>query len=342
IENEIFKRSIITFFGVMLCSLTIAQELIWLETEKFDDHGGWTNDWQFLDQMGSSYLLASGIGSPVEDAYTQVNASITGKYRIWVRTKNWDTTHSPGQFSLLLNEEPLQKTFGKSRSDGWTWEDGGIVSLVDQNKIALRDKTGYYGRCDVIVISSDLEWTPPNDRASIDSLRIKYHAISQEVEDKGEYDVVVIGGGLAGTLAAVAAAREGSKTVLIQNRDQLGGNASLEILVPPVGVVQTKLEEEHKKFDVRETGLIEEIAAYGNQRYFTDGKKYPERLLKLVQSEPNLDLFLKTHATEVIMDDANQIKAIIAITVPDGDRLKFHGKLFLDCTGNGIIGVKAG
>ena len=342
IENKILKKGILVFFGLMVYSFTLAQDLVWLEAEKFDKLGGWTSDWQFLDQMGSSYLLASGIGSPVKDAHTNVELSRKGKYRVWVRSKNWDTTYSPGQFSLLVNEKTVQKTFGKSEIGDWTWEDGGIVSLVNQNELTIRDNTGYYGRLDAIVFSSDLNWTPPNDRLSLDNLRKKYHAISPNIEDKGEYDVVVIGGGLAGTLAAVAAAREGSKTVLIQNRDQLGGNASLEILVPPVGVVQTNLEEEYKKFDVRESGLIEEIASYGNQRYFSDGKKYPDRLLKLVQSEPNLDLFLKTHATDVIMDDEKSIKSIIAITVPNGDRLKFHGKLFLDCTGNGIIGVKAG
>jgi len=35
-----------------------AAETILIETESFKDHGGWVNDSQFMDQMGSPYLLA--------------------------------------------------------------------------------------------------------------------------------------------------------------------------------------------------------------------------------------------------------------------------------------------
>ncbi|NCA14766.1 MAG: hypothetical protein EBS89_11670 [Proteobacteria bacterium] len=42
--------------------------LVWLETEFFEDLGGWTRDWQFVDQMGSPYLMAIGYGTPVADA----------------------------------------------------------------------------------------------------------------------------------------------------------------------------------------------------------------------------------------------------------------------------------
>ena len=50
-----------------------------------------------------------------------------------------------------------------------------------------------------------------------------------------KYDIVVIGGGLAGICAAVSAARSGAKVVLIQNRSVLGGNFSSEIKTPICG-----------------------------------------------------------------------------------------------------------
>ena len=49
------------------------------------------------------------------------------------------------------------------------------------------------------------------------------------------YDVVVAGGGLAGFSAAIAAARHGASTVLIQDRPVLGGNSSSEVRVTPHG-----------------------------------------------------------------------------------------------------------
>ncbi len=325
-----------------LPSLVIGQEMVWVEAESFDHTGGWTNDWQFIDQMGSPYLLAAGLGTPVKDATTAIKVDKPGRYRIWVRSHDWSPEDHPGKFELYVNNQKAGKTFGESGQAGWIWEDGGVVSLKETNQLRLQDLTGYYGRCDVIVFSSDLHWTPPVAIDAMTKLREKHGAISQEMKDMGQYDVVVVGGGIAGTLAAVAAAREGARTVLIQNRSMLGGNASLEILVPPVGVVQTKLEKEYKKYDVRETGLVEEIAAYGNQRYFTDGKLYPSRLLRLVESEPNLDLFLHTHATGVEMENETNIASVTCISLPEGQRLRFSGKLFIDCTGNGIIGVKAG
>jgi hypothetical protein len=342
LSNE-FK--LLLWFWIISISFPVnlgAQETIWIETEKFARLGGWTIDWQFIDQMGSPYLLANGLGIPVEDASTLFNVKAPADYRIWVRTHDWDTTYHPGRFKIIVNEKSIKNIFGQSGKRGWLWEDGGIVQLGFTNIIKLKDLTGYYGRCDAIVLSKDKDWMPPNEMDSIATLRVKYDAISHDICDMGYYDVVVIGGGLAGSLAAVAAAREGARTVLVQNRKQLGGNASTEILVPPVGVRGILLNEEEKKYDVRETGLIEEVANYGQQDYFKSGKYYPSRLLRLVESEPNIDLFLETHVTGVEMNGDSDIVELIGIQLPEGQRVRFRGNIFIDCTGNGTIGLKAG
>ena len=59
-----------------------------VEAEQFDDYGGWVLDAQFVDEMGSPYLLAHGIGVPVRDAQTTITIPEEGDYRIWVRTKD--------------------------------------------------------------------------------------------------------------------------------------------------------------------------------------------------------------------------------------------------------------
>ena len=48
-------------------------------------------------------------------------------------------------------------------------------------------------------------------------------------QQKHKVDVCVIGGGMAGLCAAIAAARHGAKTVLMHDRPVLGGNASSEM-----------------------------------------------------------------------------------------------------------------
>ncbi|MBQ88061.1 MAG: NADH-dependent oxidoreductase, partial [Acidimicrobiaceae bacterium] len=68
-----------------------------VEAEEFDDHGGWLLDSQFEIQMGSPYLLAHGLGRPVEDAITTVEIPETAEYTVWVRAKDWVPSHSPGR-----------------------------------------------------------------------------------------------------------------------------------------------------------------------------------------------------------------------------------------------------
>ena len=60
-----------------------------IEAEAFAQHGGWVVDPQFMDQMGSPFLLAHGLGVPVADAVTTVEFPAGGDYRVWVRTRDW-------------------------------------------------------------------------------------------------------------------------------------------------------------------------------------------------------------------------------------------------------------
>jgi len=325
---------------VLVAASTGFAEAVWLETERFEEHGGWVNDTQFIDQMGSPYLLAIGLGTPVNDAVTRVTLPRAGQWRLWARTRDWVPEHHPGRFAILLNGRAASRDFGASGKAGWCWEDGGTHELSGRVEIRLRDLTGYYGRCDVVVLTDDLAWTPPNDTARIATLRERYGGVSREIKTGGDYDVVVVGGGLAGCTAAVAASRLGARTALIQNRPVLGGNASTEILVPPVGVWPGK---NLHPLDPRETGLVEEYRTLGNQRV-SEGMLYSERLLRWVRLEPNLDLHLNTHATGVEMEPSgtNRIAAVLAQHVVTGQRLRFRGKVFIDCTGDATIGAAAG
>lgn len=108
-----------------------------------------------------------------------------------------------------------------------------------------------------------------------------------------KFEVAVIGGGMAGISAAVAAARQGRKTVLVQNRSVLGGNASSEVHVPINGSFHFK-----NKFKVdRETGIVEEIELdnlYYNEQM--SWEVWDHVMYAYVTREPNLTLMLDTHA----------------------------------------------
>lgn len=312
--------------------------VVWLEAEALAEHGGWTLDSQFIDQMGSPYLMAIGLGTPVADARATIALPQPGRYRLWARTRDWVPEHHPGRFQIVLGGRTVAHVFGESGKSGWHWEDGGACELAGKVELHLHDLTGYYARCDALVLTEDLTWTPPADKEAMCRLRERFGGLSRAVTDLPEQDVVVVGGGLAGCMAAVSAARLGARTVLVQNRPVLGGNASTEILVPPVGVwPHAKLDP----LDPRETGLVEEIRTEGNQRT-DEAKLYAARLKRLVEAEPNLRTLLETHVSRVQMQSAGTIGAVVALQVRTGQRVRIPGRVFIDCTGDAVVGVAAG
>src|SRR4051812_2170527 len=60
----------------------IGNDLVLVEAESADDIGGWVVDQQFMDLMGSPYLLAHGLGEPVPDAVTHAEFPAPGAYRV--------------------------------------------------------------------------------------------------------------------------------------------------------------------------------------------------------------------------------------------------------------------
>lgn len=335
------KRLFIVFGGLLVIlalrgsGVSEAAEpgnVLWLEAEQFAKTGGWANDSQFVDLMGSPYLLATGVGSPVNDAMTKARVPVPGKYRLWVRCKDWLPDHSPGQFLVTIAGKKSAVVFGKTRTADWRWVDGGTFDLrAGEVEIRLHDLTGWWGRCDALVLSSDEQFRPADDLQALARQRETYGGVSREVRDPDPYDVVVVGGGLAGAGAAVAASRLGMRVALIQDRPVLGGNASREIGVPPEG------DKSNEPLDPIETGIIEEFTP-------AEGKMgdWSATLDSVVRAEPKLDLYLNTRATGSEMKDKKTIEAIQALNVRDGTRLRLSGRIFIDCTGDGWVGFWAG
>src|SRR5512138_2535900 len=103
---------------------------VFVEAEQFADLGGWDLDQQSMDQMGSPYLLAHGLGVPVKDAVTSLKFPSAGTYRVWVRTRDWvapwKAPGTPGKFQVLIDGKALKQTFGTEGAE-WHWQDGGTA-----------------------------------------------------------------------------------------------------------------------------------------------------------------------------------------------------------------------
>ncbi|MBR3942959.1 MAG: FAD-dependent oxidoreductase, partial [Clostridia bacterium] len=211
----------------------IPKNTIIVEAESFRDMGGWVRDQQSMDLMGSTYLMAHGLGTPVKNATTEFKTETGGDYRIWVRTKNWTeffgTKGAPGQFQIAINGKTKNTIFGLEGED-WYWQDGGTVTLKSgNNTLELQDLTGFNGRCDAILFTTDLNYKPIDGGYELAAFREAVR--NEEITDKGHFDLVVIGGGVAGACLSVGAARQGLKVALIQDRPVIGGNSSSEVRV---------------------------------------------------------------------------------------------------------------
>ncbi len=155
-----------------------------------------------------------------------------------------------------------------------------------------------------------------------------------------EKDLVVIGGGLAGICAAVAAGRLGLAVALVTDRPVLGGNSSSEIRVSPCGAASAFPDGHH--LYARETGIIEEIKL--TQRWRNpegNAALWDMVLLDLVTKEQGVQLFLNTAAGDVEMA-GSEIRAVAARQLGSGREFRFEAPVFADCSGDGFIGAKAG
>jgi hypothetical protein len=317
-------------------SSQVYAESLLVEAESFDDYGGWNLDTQFIQQMGSPYLLAHGLGKPVADATKKITFKKPGKYHLYVRTKDWvahwNVAGAPGRFQVILNGQPVETTFGNKGAE-WNWQDGGMVEITGTDVVlSIRDLTGFDGRCDAIYFTTD-DTAPPVTHEILSSWRRGQLGLPENPIEKSGYDLVVIGGGYSGLGAAISASRAGCKVALIQDRGVLGGNGSSEVRVWAMGNIR------RGKYP-RIGEIIDEISDHakkspGTYEEFEDAKKEA-----IVREEKNIDLFLFTHAYQVEVERKN-ITSVTTFNTKTSEIIRFSGKFFADCTGHGTIGYLA-
>ncbi|MDH5603580.1 MAG: FAD-dependent oxidoreductase [Cyclobacteriaceae bacterium] len=334
------SSTVLVLLHVFLMSYSLslrAQEHYLLEAESFNNKGGWAVDQQFFELMGSSYLLAHGLGEPVADASTEVSLPGKGKYYVWVRTKDWAPfPKGPGTFKLVIDDVELDVVFGSTGVAGWQWYTGGEVKVNSPTvRVTLHDQSGFEGRCDAIWFAKSAKFKPPNDLKELEKWRNELLNIPENTEEAGPFDLVVIGGGMAGTCAAITAARSGLKTALVQNRPVLGGNNSSDVRVHLMG-------DTDKNFYPKLGRVVRELDNGDPGNGHPDGKSYGDkRKLDVVRAEGNLHVFLNMHAYKV-NKEGNRIISVVARHVEENRDILFKGRLFSDCTGDGTIAFLAG
>ena len=322
------NRLIPALLTILLFSCKGSYELL-IEAESFGDKGGWVVDPQFVEQMGSPYLLAHGLGEPVGSAETELVLPGSGKYHVWVRTMNWAPGEwdAPGRFRISVNGSELEEILGTR--DGWGWQYAGKVSVKDKvATIILNDMTGFEGRCDAVYLNTE-KVSPPEGKEELAQWRKKLLNDSDEPDKTGSFDLVVIGGGIAGCAASIAAAEQGLKVALVQDRPVLGGNASSEIRVHTEGI----------------TWKSDRILSMLNTVWWPNGSpdavKDDEKRMGHMNSYENISIFLNMRAFTV-NESSDSITSVDARHTATGEIMRFTAPLFIDCTGDGWIGYWAG
>ena len=299
-----------------------------IEAESFTDKGGWVVDPQFVEQMGSPYLLAHGLGKPVKDAETSVKIEKTGVYYVWARTKNWapGNWEAPGRFCIAVDGKRLENQLGKKT--GWNWDFAGKVQLTKgDRKLSLQDLTGFEGRCDAIYLTMLSNEKLPSEKEALKKWRAAF--LATETPGKiVKYDLVVVGGGIAGCAAAIAAAGQGLNVALVHDRPVLGGNASSEIRVHTLGIY----------------GKFERILKMIDTEHLPNGSaelaKDDQKRMNAVSGYKNIDLFLNFRAFGANAMEG-KISSVDARQTSSGEFVRFEAPLFVDCTGDGWIGYWA-
>ncbi len=321
----------------MLISIVVADsafaDTVLLEAESFETCGGWVLDQQFMDIMGSPYLLAHGLGEPVADASTHVRFSSPGAYRVWVRSRDWvapwNAPGAPGRFQVLVD--------GQAEGANRHWQGGGPAAVGAEATVALHDVTGFEGRCDAILFCRDQTFVPPDGGDQLEALRGELLGWSNEPADGGRYDSMVVGGGIARTAAAVSAARLGLSVALVQDRPVLGGNGSSEVRVWPEG--KTNLSPYPCIGDIVSELVRDKTVCDGNAK--TADVYDDERKLAVVRGEKNITLLLEQRVIRAEAD-VGRVKTVIAQHTRTGWRTRLAGRWFVDAMVDGVLDALVG
>jgi hypothetical protein len=303
-----------------------------VEAASFAKPGGWKLDTQHYQQMGGCYLLAHGMGKPVANAKTTVAVPQSGTWHVWVRTRNWcpGDWPAPGRFQVRVNGSTLGPEFG-AEGESWHWQKGGTVEIAAPGPVELElvDLTGFDGRCDAIYLSRGPSRALPNkDLRELAAWKDRLSGRAGKEIEEQQFDLVIVGGGIAGCAAALAARLQGLKVALIQDRPVFGGNASDEVRVHTIGI----------------SGKGEAILKTIDTPHYPNGHAdaiVAQKKREATMSASGVALF-PLHLAIGLEKAGDRVASVETREATSGTIRRFRAPVFIDATGDGWLGFWAG
>lgn len=305
---------------------------LWFDAVEFENRGGWYLDTQFVYEMGQAYLMAADKpGVPVTPATHSFVLPDGGKYRLWVRTKNWKAPEAPGKFKISVDGKELDNICGAMPATKWYWEIAGNTELeAGEHSLEVNDLTGWLSRFSAVIITDDMDFTPSPEIGRLLKQRAEIKNTDTAVLQSSGWDFVVIGAGPGGIPAAVSAARAGLKTALINSRPHIGGNSSDEGTIGYDGAAC------HNP-GMCETGIANEIK---NTKWHYD-ITWQKAAELLTENESNLTVFNNMLCVDARVEN-NKILSAVCVDTLTLQKTEFSAKFFADCSGDGWLGYFSG
>lgn len=153
-------------------------------------------------------------------------------------------------------------------------------------------------------------------------------------------DLVVVGGGISGVCAAIAAARLGKQVTLVQDRPVLGGNASSEVRLWILGA--TSHMGNNNRW-AREGGIMDEILVENMHRN-PEGNPviFDTILLDKVMQEQKIKLLLNTAVYHLTKNNADSIDSLLGFCSQNQTEYQLKAPIYIDASGDGILGFLSG
>ncbi|MBQ9071403.1 MAG: FAD-dependent oxidoreductase [Clostridia bacterium] len=304
-------------------------EKLWIDAVDFDDYGGFILETQFIREMGQPYLMANGVGEAVSPAEASFTVKGGGTYRFFIRTKNWCAEHNPDGLVLEVDGMKSRHVCSEMRVNGWYFEIGADFILTPgKHTLKIYDTKGWFARFSCVVITNDYDFMPSRELKALERQRNEIKGLALEVSDKGSFDLIVVGAGVGGIVAAITAARYGLKTALINDRPKLGGNAAEESNVVLEGAA-------HRGY--HEMGVVFEIKNYKHAH----NTSWSSAFEKFTSQEENLEVFSDMLLIDAVTNN-NSITEIFTLDTHSLAQYKFSADTFVDGTGDGWLGYYAG